>query len=263
MKITHNIVKLALTFGLVAFFWACEQEAINDIQGNEEAVSSEAQDETRIWEELDILHAQVQEELNTLPLPENPSFEKIPNPFLPLIHLYELPYGPVENVNVRAYKGDPSVRVDWLEDADLRYINATSSKDDRGREYYEIDIRSHNFGDKGLIYMSFDPYNDNVWSGGCVSERHYRFLVQRLEGETWVTLKDESETLPIRYFPIGDATMSEIVGDGNLSYFITDNEQRNKWYRLTVYAYANCPGEPAEWRYTSSHQYFQKFDPGF
>ncbi len=260
MKTMHTIIKLALTFGLVALFWACEQEAINDLQGTEEAVTAtEVQDGTKIWEELDVLHAQVQEELNAIPLPENPMNQKIPNPFLPLILTNELPVGPIEKLDVRSYKGDPRVSVDWTEGADLRLIYGYAHND-----YYEMNMWSHNYGNEGFIRMYFTPQNDNINSGGCGADQYYRFLIERLDGNNWITVKDESGTLKGRYYTFGSWDMSEVEGTGSIWYYIPNNEQRNKWYRLTIYGRTlGCPNEIDSWRYMTSNQYFQKFDPGF
>ncbi len=265
MKIIFKLIKPILASFFVLIFIACDQESLNEEEGGaEEVINAETKDEAEIWQELDVFHAEVQEELNAMALPENPLAEKIPNPFLPLIQVNELASGNALHIESRSYDGGG-----WFERSDYKRVDGEATEapkvvffgDDDA--YYEMAIRLSNYGNEGTVRLVFEP--DHLTNQYNYNNRQYRFVLQRLDGSNWVTVLDKSGVIEPEYWTqsAADPNLSlHFLDDVYERYVITDNNQRNKWYRATVYGYVDYPNESV-WRHITVSAYLEKFDPGF
>ncbi len=259
MKIIFKFIRPILVSCFVLIFFACEQEPVNEtVVGVEEAITaSEVKDESKIWQELEVIHTQVQEKLNALSLPENPVNEKIPNPFLPLIQVNAYGSGNAVNITSRSYGGTT-----WFERSDYKRVDGESTKSEHwpNHEHYEMYIGVANYGDHGYIRPNFDI---NVYNQNHKNPRHYRLVIERLDGSTWVPVIDKSGTITPQYWTEGNHGDALYLGDSDyVHYKIEDNNQRNKWYRCTIYGYVDYPNESV-WRHITVSAYLEKFDPGF
>lgn len=253
MKDFINIKYQILLICSVLLLHSCQDDSLDENflpdQINNE--TSQNTGDPKIWKDLDIVHSELQKELDAK-FKENIN-KAIPNPFLPLIQANSLPSGNALNVVPRS---------GWLERNNWKRVDgvSTNSLHWPNSEHFEMNFFMGNYGEKGYIRTNFYA---NVYNQNHKNPRYYRFVVQRLDGSNWVSVVDQSGVVEPKFWTNGNNGDQLYTADGAYNHFeILDNNQRNKWYRVIIYGYVDYPNEGV-WRHIEGSVFMEKFDRGF
>ncbi len=267
MKPFKNIV-ISLSLTCFAFLYiSCDSEENFSIIDTNLAEGYEKREESEILRDLEVLQQQVQVEIQSANLDKDANVELTLNN--PKTHHNALPKGSVENLKITP-KLEVSEGFSWFDDNRNDFFwSATSTTIPRHvhpnpnlrKPFYIMNAGIKSVKTTSDITMTFTP-GPRKYIPASV-DLYYHFTVQRHDDNQWVSVYDQGGRIGEEW------NVDSSDDDGGVFIFpaaqdnlIIPNNQRDKWYAITVYAYIGAPGE-GFWRYMNHNIYLNKYDPAF